>query len=92
MSSVPYADGALSCLVAQRGAPAYVRFDHGPEFIAYGVTNWCRVLEQTALRDGNRRQGASGRQEIDYNMRRPRGAHGWRIAVKFVEADSTNNS
>ena len=25
-----------------RGAPVYVRFDHGPEFIAYAVADWCR--------------------------------------------------
>ncbi len=32
------ADGVVACLerlAAERGAPAYVRFDHGPEFIAY---------------------------------------------------------
>ena len=32
----------LERLVAERGAPAYVRFDHGPEFIAYAVADWCR--------------------------------------------------
>ena len=26
----------------QRGAPAYVRFDNGPEFIAHAVADWCR--------------------------------------------------
>jgi transposase InsO family protein len=39
------ADGVVACLerlAAQRGAPAYVRFDHGPEFIAYAVADWCR--------------------------------------------------
>jgi putative transposase len=39
------ADGVVACLerlAAQRGAPAYVRFDHGPEFIAYAVSDWCR--------------------------------------------------
>jgi putative transposase len=39
------ADGVVRCLerlAAQRGAPAYVRFDHGPEFIAYAVADWCR--------------------------------------------------
>ncbi|GFG90925.1 integrase core domain-containing protein [Mycobacterium bourgelatii] len=24
------------------GAPAYVRFDNGPEFIAHAVNDWCR--------------------------------------------------
>ena len=32
----------LERLAAERGAPAYVRFDHGPEFIAYAVADWCR--------------------------------------------------
>jgi putative transposase len=39
------ADDVVTCLerlAAERGAPAYVRFDHGPEFIAYGVADWCR--------------------------------------------------
>jgi putative transposase len=39
------ADGVVRCLdrlAAGRGAPAYVRFDHGPEFIAYAVSDWCR--------------------------------------------------
>ena len=39
------ADGVVACLdrlAAERGAPAYVRFDHGPEFIAYAMSDWCR--------------------------------------------------
>ena len=39
------ADGVVRCLdrlAAERGAPRYVRFDHGPEFIAYAVADWCR--------------------------------------------------
>jgi putative transposase len=39
------ADGVVACLdrlAAERGAPAYLRFDHGPEFIAYAVADWCR--------------------------------------------------
>jgi putative transposase len=39
------ADGVVACLerlAAERGAPVYVRFDHGPEFIAYAVADWCR--------------------------------------------------
>jgi putative transposase len=39
------ADGVVACLerlAFERGAPAYVRFDHGPEFIAYAVADWCR--------------------------------------------------
>jgi len=39
------ADGVVTCLerlAAERGAPIYVRFDHGPEFIAQAVADWCR--------------------------------------------------
>ncbi len=39
------ADGVVACLerlAAERGAPVFVRFDHGPEFIAYAVADWCR--------------------------------------------------
>jgi putative transposase len=39
------ADGVVKCLerlAEQRGAPVYVRFDNGPEFIAYAVSDWCR--------------------------------------------------
>jgi putative transposase len=39
------ADGVVACLerlAIERGAPAYVRFDHGPEFIAFAVADWCR--------------------------------------------------
>ena len=39
------ADGVVACLerlAKERGAPAHVRFDNGPEFIAYAVADWCR--------------------------------------------------
>jgi putative transposase len=39
------ADGVVRCLqrlALRRGAPAYLRFDHGPEFIAHAVADWCR--------------------------------------------------
>jgi putative transposase len=32
----------LDRLALERGAPAFVRFDHGPEFIAHAVADWCR--------------------------------------------------
>ena len=32
----------LDRLAAERGAPAFVRFDNGPEFIAHAVADWCR--------------------------------------------------
>jgi len=39
------ADDVVRCLdrlAKERGAPVYVRFDHGPEFIAHAVADWCR--------------------------------------------------
>jgi transposase InsO family protein len=32
----------LDKLAAERGAPVYVRFDNGPEFVAAAVADWCR--------------------------------------------------
>jgi putative transposase len=32
----------LERVAFERGAPAFVRFDHGPEFIAQAVADWCR--------------------------------------------------
>ncbi len=34
--------GVLDLLALQRGAPTYVRFDNGPEFVAHAVNDWCR--------------------------------------------------
>ena len=39
------ADGVVALLdrlAAQRGAPGFVRFDNGPEFVAHAVVDWCR--------------------------------------------------
>src|SRR3569833_4033494 len=39
------ADGVVAVLdqlAAARGAPTYVRFDNGPEFVAHAVSDWCR--------------------------------------------------
>lgn len=33
----------LERLAAKRGAPKYLRFDNGPEFIAAGLADWCRA-------------------------------------------------
>lgn len=44
------AGGVVRCLDAlalQRGAPRNVRFDHGPEFIANVVVDWCRFKAPT---------------------------------------------
>jgi putative transposase len=32
----------LDRLAAERGAPVYLRFDNGPEFVAVAVADWCR--------------------------------------------------
>ena len=32
----------LDRLAVERGAPVFVRFDNGPEFIAHAVDDWCR--------------------------------------------------
>ncbi|MGE3328497.1 MAG: IS3 family transposase [Acidimicrobiia bacterium] len=32
----------LDRLMAERGAPGFVRFDNGPEFVAHAVVDWCR--------------------------------------------------
>jgi putative transposase len=32
----------LDRIAAVHGYPAYVRFDHGPEFCAYAVADWCK--------------------------------------------------
>ena len=32
----------LDRLALQRGAPVFVRFDNGPEFVAHAVDDWCR--------------------------------------------------
>jgi putative transposase len=37
-----YVVRVLDRLAKERLAPRYVRFDHGPEFIAYAVADWCR--------------------------------------------------
>lgn len=39
----------LDRIAAERGAPAYVRFDNGPEFIAAAVADWCRFNATTTV-------------------------------------------
>ena len=46
------ADGVvdvLDGLVLQHGAPHYVRFDNGPEFVAHAVHDWCRFNSAGSL-------------------------------------------
>ncbi len=33
----------LERLMVQRGAPAFIRKDNGPEMIAWVLRNWCRL-------------------------------------------------
>ena len=54
----------LDRLAAERGAPGFVRFDNGPEFIAHAVADWCRfngvaTCSSTPARHG-RTPGSSG--------------------------------
>jgi putative transposase len=46
------ADGVVAVLdhlALQRGAPDYVRFDNGPEFVAHAVNDWCRFTGAASL-------------------------------------------
>jgi putative transposase len=46
------ADGVVAVLdhlACQRGAPAYVRFDNGPEFVARAVNDWRRFRSAASL-------------------------------------------
>jgi putative transposase len=84
----------LDALAATRGAPAFLRFDHGPEFIARAVADWCRfnellngwhfdnLLEAQVLIEDWR---------IDYNTNRPHSAHGDLTPTEFAQAWITRN-
>ena len=39
----------LDRLMLERGAPTYLRFDHGPEFIAHAVADWCRFNQTGSI-------------------------------------------
>jgi hypothetical protein len=46
------ADGVVAVLdrlALQLRAPAYVRFDNGPEFVAHAVNDWCRFNNAASL-------------------------------------------
>jgi hypothetical protein len=65
------ADGVVACLeplAAERGAPACVRFDHGPEFIAYAVADWCRF---NGHRHRFHRSGISVAERLERVVQRP---------------------
>lgn len=34
----------IEVLVAERGAPKYLRMDNGPELVAWALKDWCRLL------------------------------------------------
>ena len=37
----------IEALVAERGAPAHLRMDNGPELIAWALRDWCRLHHTT---------------------------------------------
>jgi putative transposase len=37
----------IEALVAERGSPAHLRMDNGPELIAFGLRDWCRLHHTT---------------------------------------------
>lgn len=39
----------LNGLTAVPGAPAFVRFDNGPEFVAHAIADWCTMHGTGAL-------------------------------------------
>jgi len=50
----------LDRLMLMRGAPAFVRFDNGPDFIANAVADWCRFrrsIDRCLWAPRNRGQG-----------------------------------
>jgi putative transposase len=57
------ADGVvdvLDRLALAHGAPRYVRFDNGPEFVAYAVSDWCRFNSAGSLSSIPARRGRTG--------------------------------
>jgi putative transposase len=41
--------GTLDRLAVERGAPAFVRFDNGPESIAYAIADGCRFNDVSSV-------------------------------------------
>ena len=60
------ADRVVSVLdrlaIPRGGAPAFVRFDNGPEFVAHAVADWCRFTsyDSVSIDPGSPWQNASG--------------------------------
>lgn len=89
------ADGVvkvLNRLAIQRGAPHYVRFDNGPEFVAHAVHDWCRFNSAGSLFMLNSWRFDSlleARVIIedwrrDYNANRPHSAYGELTPTEFA--------
>jgi putative transposase len=47
-STSDYLVEIIERLVAERGAPAYLRMDNGPELTAWALREWCRLSRTTA--------------------------------------------
>ena len=66
------ADGVVAVLdhlALQRGAPTYVRFDNGPEFVAHAVNDWCdstAPLRYSSIPARHGRTPGSNRSMADY--------------------------
>jgi putative transposase len=39
----------LDKIAGERGYPAYLRFDNGPEFVAFAIADWCRFNAATTI-------------------------------------------
>ena len=59
----------LDQLATERGAPGFVRFDNGPEFIAHAMADWCRfngVAPCSSIPAHHGRTPGSSRSTADY--------------------------
>ena len=82
------ADGVVACpdrLAAERGAPAHVRFDHGPNLIAYSVADWCRFIgTETVFID----PGSPWQNDLDRSQTVPREGSG--LTAGLIAEDWTD--
>ena len=68
------ADGVVAVLdrlATTRRAPRYVRFDHGPEFIAMAVADWCRFNGTDTVFIDRGSPPLSGQWHVDRELQRP---------------------